>query len=539
MTTKRLSILRGIYLKRALEDATKIIGLIDKNPFSPTYGCFDRDFWHYKIKDYPSGTSQLGSLYITLLYLCKHKDNIFYKNENMKNWAIAAMKFAAKFSHKDGSCDDYYPFEKALGATSFSLYGCTESYILLNEKNKRLEGFFEKRAMWIIKHNEPGKIANHLIVAALSLLNVFIITKKNKYLLSSRKKIKKALKWMNDEGWFCEYNGCDPGYHTLSINFLAEYYKKIGDKTLLKYLKKMVEFASYFIHPDGSYGGIYGSRNTSHFLSHGFELIGSKLPLATQVTDLYLKGIKKKKDEFMNDDKYVIFSYDKLYSFLDFNFKRKNKLKRNDFNKYFKEAKFFIKKKNDFYYVINCIKGGQVKIFKKDKLILCDSGIITLMSKNILAVSHILDKKKIEINKDNIKITGKLNIINNILMDTRKFIIFRIVLLMFGRYNLISTFIKKFLTKLTILYKKGIGVYFKREFLFDEYDQCTIIDEIYNHSNQALKFKKLCFGNTNTSIYIPTSRYFQEADLMKQTNLNDKIHELNKNAYIIIKRKIN
>ena len=33
------------------------------------------------------------------------------------------------------SCDDYFPFERAVGATAFSLYACTESHIELGINN--------------------------------------------------------------------------------------------------------------------------------------------------------------------------------------------------------------------------------------------------------------------------------------------------------------------------------------------------------------------------------------------------------------------
>ena len=38
-----------------IPDDPKILTLQDRNAHSPTYGCFDRNFWHYKIIDFPSG----------------------------------------------------------------------------------------------------------------------------------------------------------------------------------------------------------------------------------------------------------------------------------------------------------------------------------------------------------------------------------------------------------------------------------------------------------------------------------------------------
>ena len=46
---------------------------VDRAPYSKTYGCFDRSYWHYKIKDFPSGMSKeaVYPLYLAL------KNNIF------------------------------------------------------------------------------------------------------------------------------------------------------------------------------------------------------------------------------------------------------------------------------------------------------------------------------------------------------------------------------------------------------------------------------------------------------------------------------
>ncbi len=32
----------------------RLLGAMDRDPDSPTYGCFDRGFWHYKAQDWSS-----------------------------------------------------------------------------------------------------------------------------------------------------------------------------------------------------------------------------------------------------------------------------------------------------------------------------------------------------------------------------------------------------------------------------------------------------------------------------------------------------
>ena len=45
----------------------------------------------------------------------------------------AAISFMVKSSHADGTCDDYFPYERAMGALVFSLYGNRE---LLDPKDE-------------------------------------------------------------------------------------------------------------------------------------------------------------------------------------------------------------------------------------------------------------------------------------------------------------------------------------------------------------------------------------------------------------------
>ena len=55
----------------------------------------------------------------------------YYQNEVIKEWVEAGIMFAAKSAHADGSCDDYFPFERAGGAAAFSLLAFAESFRLL------------------------------------------------------------------------------------------------------------------------------------------------------------------------------------------------------------------------------------------------------------------------------------------------------------------------------------------------------------------------------------------------------------------------
>jgi hypothetical protein len=49
---------RDLLARRALGNIPHLLTLQDRNRHSPTYGSFDRNHWHYRIVDFPSGMAQ-------------------------------------------------------------------------------------------------------------------------------------------------------------------------------------------------------------------------------------------------------------------------------------------------------------------------------------------------------------------------------------------------------------------------------------------------------------------------------------------------
>src|SRR5262249_44882441 len=160
---------RDLFARQALAEIPKLLTLLDRNPHSPTYGCFDRNFWHYRIIDFPSGMPQEFVWPLALVWALDLPRNQYYRRPSVRDWVGAGIRFAARSSRRDGSCDDYFPFERASGAAAFSLLACVESYRLCELSSDAALSFFEKRASWLASHDESGRLANHQALAALGL----------------------------------------------------------------------------------------------------------------------------------------------------------------------------------------------------------------------------------------------------------------------------------------------------------------------------------------------------------------------------------
>jgi len=519
-------------LLQSLVHIPRLLGLIDRNKGSHTYGCFDRMFWNYKKTDFPSGMAQLGVLPLALIYTHKFPGNRWHKNERIKELCQAGIDFMKRSSHSDGTTDEFYPFERALGATSFTLYAATEAYLLLGDKKPDQVKFFKKRADWLCKNTEPSVIANHQANAALALVNVYKITGDKKYLEASQKKITQVFAWACDEGWFFEYEGCDPGYLTFTIDFLAKYYEKTKDQKLLKPLKKSVEFCSYFFHPDNSYAGEYGSRNTFHYMPHGFEILGKNIPLALELNNRFTDGLSKGKAEAMEDDVYFFLTVTNyLQAYITWNAKRPRRwTATKDFTKYFPEAKLYIQKRGKLHIFASLAKGGVAKIFKAEKLVYNDSGFIAKTKGGKTATSQVIEKRTVKIEDNHISCSGNFHYTKNKVSSPWLQIAFRLFTLTIGRSNSLGKLVKERLIKKLITNKKKAPIEYERNISFDK--GIVITDTI--KLKRGVQLAALTKGSGFSFITVPSSRYYQESVLHPWVDLADRLPELNKKRSITI-----
>ena len=158
-----------LFAEFALREIPKLLTLQNRNPHSSTYGCFDRNHWHYKIADFPCGMSQEFVWPLALALDSDCPGNPYRDNRVIGQYVRAGILFAARSSHSDGSCDDYFPNERALGASAFSLLACAEAYQLIGMQSDEALEFFRRRARWLSLRYETGRLSNHHALVALCL----------------------------------------------------------------------------------------------------------------------------------------------------------------------------------------------------------------------------------------------------------------------------------------------------------------------------------------------------------------------------------
>jgi len=304
-TVRDLDLSRN-YLTAALPAISRILASVDRNPFGPSYGCCDRQYWHYRTASFASEMYQEAALPLALAYTKHYPGSSWFGEARLAEAAVAILRFSAKNAHADGSCDDYYPQERALGAAVFSLQAAVETYRLLELDDADLLKFFVRRAEWIAAHDESGRLTNHHALSALALWRTAKLTQRKDLEQAAIERVERVVAWQSPEGWFPEYEGADPGYQTVTIDCLAKLRREAGFEWLAEPLCRAVSFCRWFLHPDDSYGGCYGSRGTRHFYPHGLELLAGDNADAAALTAGYLRALARGTAAGFDDDRMYV-----------------------------------------------------------------------------------------------------------------------------------------------------------------------------------------------------------------------------------------
>ncbi|MDX2176570.1 MAG: hypothetical protein SF028_08865 [Candidatus Sumerlaeia bacterium] len=536
---------RDWYAHEALRSLPRLVLMVDHNPYSPTYGCFDRSFWHYRTMDFPCGMNQEFCLPLALAYANEYPGNRYRGKERLRELALAAVDYAEKSSHADGTCDDYFPYERALGALVFSLYAMTESCLALGDRDPRRLEFFAKRGRWLISHNETGKLANHQAFAALALYNVFLCTRDEEFRRGSDQFRDLTLSWRHDEGWFQEYEGADPGYHSCLIAFLAKLWKKSRDESLLKPLHEAADFAWWFMHPDGSYAGEYGSRNTYHFYPHGFEVLaGLGNRKAGEIADGFLHRALPDRTRYFNDDDRMAahYVYDWLHAWEDYAPERTGPaaLPAEPEARWFPDARILAVRHRRYHFVLNGSKGGVFKVVTPKGAIASDTGPIGELADGRVFVTHIVDRDQSTAAHEGegavhkIVVEGVCQHRKVTLPTPLTMMVFRALLLTVGRFN--ANLVRSLLQRKLIVGKRRLPLRFRRTVELGTLE-VTVTDEL-ERKDPSLRLKRLSVGSDATSIYVANSNTFQESRLLPWQDAGGEIEEFNRTGRLVLERRI-
>jgi len=476
LTTPSLEGARALLAAEALAHLPKLLMLQDRSPTSPTFGCFDRGYWHMRTSDFPCGITQTFLLPLALAYSLPIPGSPYYQQPELRRWAIAGARFAARSAHPDGSCDDYYPFERASGAAAFSLFACLEAaemFALWDDAE--ITAFLEKRARWLAQHEESGRLSNHeaIIIACLARLA-------EKFggewpgLMQAR--AKRLLGWQSAEGWFDEYGGMDPGYLTLTIAMLTDADRRFPALGLREPIRAAIRFLSHCIAPDGSLGGEWTSRATVNFFPHGLEMAGAWEPLALQIADVGYRRFAAGTQPCHADDRiggHHVWS--QLLAWREWQAARPAPLTFDEGLQDFVQAQVRIQQKGALRLICGWSRGGAFRLFDGARLLHADTGPSLRLTDGRVAIANLDGAEVVERAEDRLVIEAPLAYAKSTLLTPFKSIVLRAIMLTAGRF--FPDLVRRMLQKLLVTGRKDAPFHFRRALVWDG-DTLVVEDEL-------------------------------------------------------------
>ena len=518
---------RSVYAEKALSQLPRILGNQDRNPFSPTYGCFHRDYWLDKTSDFPDAVRQFAVHALALAYKHPMPGNMYYQHPKVLEWTVAGLSFWADIQHSDGSFDEFYPYERGwVGPTAFTTYTTVEALNLLGDEvpadvRQKVENAVRKAAHFVAAgESEEDHLANHHAMACLAVWKAYKLLGDEKLKEGYERVWQGFLGYQTEEGWSVEYDGIDPGYLSATVSFFAKIYQDNQDPRLLEVIEKSVEMSSYFAYPNGFYGGSLGSRNTLHFYCHGYEVVANEVPLAGAVAEHLLQGLADDKlvpPEIISD-RYLVYRVPEfLLAYVDYQ-ERPAELpelpfERAPFTKYFDGARVFVKKTPSHYTAANLAKGGVLKVFdlEDNSLVLNDCGVIGETTEGKNFTSQWIDPSyQVSHNENGFEVAGACQWVpSHKVFNLLKNLAFRGVLLLIGWSPKLAHMLKGQIRKTLMLGQRPSPVNFKRQVQLG--DRVTVTDTLT--LSDDVKVTSLAIGDEFFVRYVPQSRYFQSQEL--------------------------
>lgn len=486
---------------------------------SSTCGYGDRLYWGWKISDFANGTMQGGIHALSIAMKLGLVDNKEFALEVIDS----AIRAVARIRAKNGSLVEAYPNEHSFCVTALVAFDVLSAIGHLDglttpEQNEEYLNIVKPLIDFITCNDEKHSIiSNHLAagVAAIELWNTLAGEKSGR----GKELLEIIYRHQSEEGWYMEYEGADPGYQTLCTYYLSCAYEITKDEKLLESLVKSGTFMKHFVHPDGTIGGLYGSRNTEVYYPGGMVALSSISEEFALVAALLHKGVLDGNHVFPMDidignfipliNAYAVAAlhYEKTAKTLEGHLR--DAPYKETFSKNFDHAGIYIHSTDRYYAIVNYKKGGTLKVFDKKTgmLDMEDGGIFGRLTNGSRFSTQHFDEKQ---DFSNYTIQAGFCTTNESYLNPVTFVLLRILSQTLFRSIYWGNIFKKHIVKMLMTRKNRINGKATRKFEF-------LDDKVIVHEKIAKPKDCHAIGHFGKcrAIHMASSGYYLKQDQQK------------------------
>jgi hypothetical protein len=519
-----------------------LLSQIDLDPHSPTRGCFDRRYWGWKLVDFPEATYQRNAY--LLAWLARRAED-GAKRDLLERAVDAAFAYSAAIQHRDGSFDQAFPHEHSYGATAFVLESLASAAALRARALSERDAATLRAALAFLRghHEAHGEITNHIAGAAAGMLKAARLLGSAEDERAAGRLLQQILATQSSEGWFPEYGGADPGYQTLCVHYLAQYHALAPGAELRGALDRAIEFLSWFVHPDGTFGGEYGSRRTAVYYPGGIALLAADSPAAAALHRAMLRSIEAGTTPTLEDVDFanvapVAASYAAAASIpVDLPSGATLPYARPSAQIDFRKAGISIRARGALFVVVGVSNGGVVKVFDRrtGESLLDDSGYFALLDGERRVSTQVTDlRRAAEISPSSVACSVDFAPLKTLVTTPFRFTVLRLLNLTVMRSIALGNLVKKLLVRLLISAEPSVPLRLRRVVSLD--DGAVTIDDTVTKSGSAAVLR-LETAQPFVSIHMASARYFS-GHYRRATPVSVPVAELNATGRTQLRRTI-
>ncbi|HTP70684.1 MAG TPA: hypothetical protein VML58_00595 [Burkholderiaceae bacterium] len=380
------------YLVAVRAALPRILALFDTDRTSASHGVGDRRHWAWGVIDFANATFQgaahgLARLWTSGLWPYETPAERFLERID------ALFAGTRRLTRSDGSLEEAFPHEGSFCVTALVAYDLLCALELLGsavpaQMRARWQATIARLIGHLLTADEGHAfISNHLATAAAALARWHSLTGDLASETKARQLFERIVEHQSSEGWYEEYGGADPGYQSLATCYLADLHRLRPQWGMGESLQRSLEFLWHFAHPDGSFGGLYGSRCTRFYFPAGIELLASALPQAAALAQTLADSVSESRVVGLDsiDEPNLVPMFNAYCWAAELRAAEPNRgeppvvvpaLRGQALRKHFERAGLWVDAGPSHYTVIGAHKGGVVMHFRDGRLARCDAGVV-------------------------------------------------------------------------------------------------------------------------------------------------------------------
>jgi hypothetical protein len=397
---------RNVYLTEVQQNLPRLLALFDADATGKSYGLGDRYYWAWGLIDFGNATFQgavhgMARLWASGLWPYPTPKQKFLDRVDSLFQGVVGL------TRKDGSLEEAFPHEGSFCVTALVAFDLLCTVDLLSDDieegtRERWRRVIQPLITFLLRADEThAVISNHLATAAAALIRWHRLTGQQAAERRAQELVRRIVTHQSEEGWFLEYAGADPGYQSLCTYYLADVHLLRPDCELGEPLRRSLGFLWHFAHPDGSFGGVYGSRATRLYCPPGVLALAAEVGEASALAAFMEESIAAQRVVTLSamDEPNLVPMFNAYCWAAALSHASDPALTSQEyptipaqsgepFRRRFPQAGLMVDRGARHYTVVNTHKGGVVAHFRDDAPALIDAGVVVRNRKGILGSSQ-------------------------------------------------------------------------------------------------------------------------------------------------------